>query len=155
MEHLFPSVVQVTQLSLEPTPGGRMKMTRVPVKGLGKMRCRLDLQFLRPGRDTPPAAVAGAIPDREGIMFCKYSPLLKAGMQVTTIPDRRGLEVVQGVFEIREIPDVALDFSTAHHIEVKVIESVQKNIDFPDLPNSIPPLPQDDSDAVAYPYDED
>lgn len=156
MEHLFSSVVQVTQLSLEPTPGGRMKMTRVPVAGLQKMKCRLDLQFLRPGRDTPPAVVAGAIPDREGIMFCKYSPLLKAGMQITTIPDRRGLEVVKGVFEIKEIPDVALDYATSHHIEVKVIESVQKSVDFPDIPNSIPPLTQAaDPDAVAYPYDED
>lgn len=100
------------------------------------MMCRLDLQFLRPGKDTPAAEVAGAIPDREGIMFCDVSPLLQAGMQIVTIPDARGMEVVKGVFEIKEMPDVALDFGSAHHIEVKIIETVQKRTDFPDLPGS-------------------
>lgn len=138
-------------------------MERVTVPGLAVMRCRLDLQFLRPGKDTPPAVVAGAIPDREGIMFCNWTPLLKAGMQVVTIPDRSGQEVVKGVFEIKEIPDVALGFSSRHHIEVKVIESVQQSGTFPGLPESIPDAPPPDSDEppttdpgeVAYPYDGD
>lgn len=151
MEHLFSSVVKVTELKLTPKPGGRMAMERVTVPGLAKMRCRIDLQFLRPGKDTPSAAVAGAIPDREGIMFCKYSKLLKAGMQIETIPDRKGNEVVHGVFEIKEIPDVALGYGNAHHIEVKVIESVQKTVPFPDLESEIN-APQEDPDAVVYPY---
>lgn len=151
MEHLYSSVVKVTELKLTPKAGGRMAMERVTVPGLAKMRCRIDLQFLRPGKDTPSAAVAGAIPDREGIMFCNYSKLLKAGMQIETIPDRKGNEVVHGVFEIKEIPDVALGYGSAHHIEVKVIESVQKVALFPDLESEIN-APQEDPDAVVYPY---
>lgn len=153
MDHLFSSTVRVTQLSLEAQPGGRMKMTRVTVPGLARMKCRLDLQFLRPGKDTPSAVVAGAIPDREGIMFCRYSPLLKAGMQVTTVLDSRGMEVVKGTFEIKEIPDVALGFGTAHHIEVKVIESVQKTAPFNDLPEYLEtPTAPKPVDGVEYPY---
>ena len=132
-----------------------MQMKRVTVPGLEMMRCRIDLQFLRPGRDTPLAVVAGSIPDREGIMFCRFSPLLKAGMQLVTVPDRRGQEVVKGVFEIKEIPDIALGFGNRHHIEVKVIESVQQPGVFPDLPGSIPPPPAPsppDEGSVEYPY---
>lgn len=158
MDHLFPTYVKVTELKMVAKPGGRFQMARVPVSGLEMMRCRIDLQFLRPGKDTPSAVVAGAIPDREGIMFCRWSPLLKAGMQVTTVPDRRGQEVVKGTFEIKEIPDVALGFGSRHHIEVKVIESVQQPGDFPDLPDSVvvtpPPTPGGDA-GVEYPYDGD
>ena len=137
MDHLFASVVKVTEMRLTPQPGGRMRMERVVVPGLAKMKCRIDLQFLRPGKDTPPAVVAGSIPDREGIMFCRYTPKLMAGMQIETIPDARGNEVVKGVFEIKEIPDVAVGFGSAHHIEVKVIESVQKTVPFPDIESGI------------------
>lgn len=151
MDHLFSSVVKVTELKMTPKPGGTFRMERVTVPGLAKMRCRIDLQFLRPGKDTPSAAVAGAIPDREGIMFCRYTPKLKAGMQIETIPDRRGFQVVQGVFEIKEMPDVALDFSSAHHIEVKVIESVQKTVPFPDIEEEIN-APTEDPNAVVFPY---
>lgn len=135
MQHLYSSVVKVNELKLTPV-GSRMLMKWVPVEGLQYFRCRLDLQFLRPGKDTPQAVVAGAIPDRQGIMFCDTTPLLKAGMQIVTIPDSRNLEVVKGIFEIKEMPDVALDYATAHHIEVKVIETVQQDTPFPDLPGS-------------------
>lgn len=153
MQHLFPSLVEVSKLELVPQEGGRMRMARVPVPGLVRMPCRIDLQFLRPGRDTPSAVVAGAIPDREGILFCKYSPLLEAGMQVTTLPNSQGIEVVKGVFEIKEIPDVALGYGTAHHIEVKVVESVQKTIPFPGVPDDIaaPQAPQPNPNEVDFP----
>lgn len=116
-------------------------MRWVTVPGLEAMRCRLDLQFLRPGKDTPSAVVAGAIPDREGIMFCSNDPRLTAGMQIETINDRRGKQVVVGVFEIKEMPDVALDYADAHHIEVKIIETVQQKTAFPDLPEVYEALP--------------
>lgn len=151
MDHLYSSLVRVTEQKLTPQPGGRFRMERVTVPGLAKMRCRIDLQFLRPGKDTPSAAVAGAIPDREGILFCRYTPKLQAGMQVETIPDSRGIEVVHGIFEIKQIPDVALGFNTAHHIEVKVIESVQQTTPFPELEDEIN-APTEYPNAVVFPY---
>ena len=152
MDHLFASRVKVTEQKLTPQPGGRMRMERIAVPGLSNMKCRIDLQFLRPGKDTPPAVVAGAIPDREGIMFCRYTPKLKAGMQIETIPDEKGNEVVKGVFEIKEIPDVAVGFGTAHHIEVKVIETVQKQVDFPDVESGINAPTFQDPNGVDFPY---
>lgn len=139
MQHLYSSVVKINKRELTPTASGSMIMKWVPVEGLQYMRCRLDLQFLRPGKDTPAAVVAGVIPDREGIMFCDTTDKLRAGMQVVTIDGSNGKQVVKGVFEIKEMPDVALDFDSAHHIEVKIIETVQKDSNFPDLPDSYAP----------------
>lgn len=112
-------------------------MSWVDVEGLTDLPCRLDLQFLRPGKDAPPAIQAGVIPDREGIMFCDPLPNLRAGMRVVTKPDKRGREVVKGTFEIKEIPGEALDYDSVHHIEVKVIETTQEQNMMPNIPNNV------------------
>lgn len=127
MRHLFNSVVQVETLELRDQEGMAVMEWGVrDVPGAGWLECRLDLQFLRPGRDVVAPMNAGVIPDRFGIMFCDADAPLIAGCRVSTIPNAYGEEPVKGIFEIKTIPDVALDFASAHHIEVQIIESVQK-----------------------------
>jgi len=135
MRHLYSSIVEISERKLV-TTNGRGVMKWVIVEGLENFSCRLDLQFMRPGKDTPPAIVAGVIPDREGIMFCDPDRRVKPGMQVKTKNDMFGNQVVEGVFEIKEIPGEALDYATVHHIEVKVIETTQKDTYWPDISNS-------------------
>jgi len=56
-------------------------------------------------------------------MFCRANNALRAGDRIVTVSGP-----VSGVFDLKVIPDIAVDFSSAHHIEVQVIESVQ-NLD--------------------------
>lgn len=92
----------------------------------GQLLCRLDLQFIRPGKDQPPAIVAGRAPDRVGVLF--YDPLTDdSGVPLVRAGDR--IQCISGpifgTFEIRNIPDVAQDYTGAHHIEVQVVEVSQ------------------------------
>lgn len=134
MEHLFISAVRVDRLQLSVTDG-RPSMTWMPSpeKGAGFLKCRLDLTFVRPGKDQPAAENAGRAPDRVGVMFCgPYSPI-KAGDRIVAIPNEYGQTPVQGTFEIRVIPDLALNYNSAHHIEVQILETNQTLLDrFPD-----------------------
>lgn len=121
MEHLFSSTVKVQRLAKQNVNG----MTQTgwsDVSSIGAFRCRLDLNFLRPGKDLPPAYEAGKAPDRIGILFCNATVPLRAGDRIVTVSGP-----VTGVFDIRAIPDIATDYSSGHHIEVQIIESVQKN----------------------------
>jgi hypothetical protein len=90
-----------------------------PALGIdGELMCRLDLGFVRPGRDQPMAVVAGRAPDRIGVMFYDTAvTAVKAGDRVVVLAGP-----VTGNFEIRAVPDPANDMSTAHHMEVQVIE---------------------------------
>jgi len=140
MDHLFNSVVKVQRLQMS-NAGGRVMMTWQDATDpdeqvqalLSYLPCRLDLNFVRPGKDQPPAVNAGRAPDRIGVMFTyPYAPI-KAGDRVVAIPNAMGDIPVEGTFEIRVIPDKAIDYSSAHHIEVQVLETNQNlaNV-FPD-----------------------
>jgi hypothetical protein len=98
----------------------------------GEMKCRIDLNFVRYGKDQLPAPVAGRAPDRIGVLLCSTTDGLKAGQRIKTIAGP-----VTGVFELRAIPDVAPDFSSAHHMEAQVIEVAQNVASFP----SVAPVP--------------
>lgn len=98
----------------------------------GELMCRLDLSFVRYGKDQLPAPVAGRAPDRVGVLFCDPTDQLKAGQRLKAIAGP-----VLGIFELRSIPDVAADFSSAHHFEVQVIEVAQSVANFP----SVAPAP--------------
>jgi hypothetical protein len=92
----------------------------------GMLQCRLDLTFLRPGKDQPAPVVAGRAPDRVGV--CYFDPAPDAnGASLVRAGDR--LQCVQGpiygTFEIRLIPDVAQSLIGAHHIEVQIVEVSQ------------------------------
>lgn len=126
MRHLFNSVVRVETLELRDRDGRAvMDWGTYDAPGADWVECRLDLQFLRPGRDVVAPINAGVVPDRFGIMFCDSTAPLIAGCRIVTIPNAYGEEPVSGTFEIKTIPEVALDFASAHHIEVQIIESVQ------------------------------
>ena len=136
MRHLYNSVVRAEQLQLTQIDGVR-STGWVPAGStadekalLSYLSCRLDLQFVRPGKDAPVAIQAGQAPERAGLMLCgpEYSGVLKAGMRLITIPNAIGKEPVKGIFDVRVIPDVALGFDEAHHVEVQVFEMLQRNL---------------------------
>jgi hypothetical protein len=121
MEHLYSSVVKVQRLVKSNNDGVVGAVWTDQAAPLAAIRCRLDLNFLRPGKDAPQAYEAGTAPDRIGILFCSASIPLRAGDRIVTVSGP-----VTGVFDIRATPDVAPDYSSGHHIEVQIIESVQK-----------------------------
>lgn len=84
---------------------------------LNYVRCRLDLLFMRTGKDAPAPQEAGRAPDRIGVLFYDPSIPIKAGDIIEMISGP-----VTGSFEIPSIPDVIQGYATAHHIEVQVRE---------------------------------
>lgn len=147
MIHLFNSVVRVERLQLVTTDGvAEMDWAQATdpdpnaAEMLKYLECRLDMNFLRPGKDILPAPEAGKAPDRIGIMFTyPYAPI-KAGDRIVAIPNREGKTPVKGTFEIRVMPDEAIDFSDQHHIEVQIIESNQ-NLSKDNWPTETPESP--------------
>lgn len=132
MEPLFNSVVRVEELKLVVTDGVS-SMTWVQATDpdqqmnwmLSYLKCRLDMTFLRPGKDVTPAQEAGRATDRIGVLFTyPYAPI-KAGQRIVAIPNARGKIPVPGTFGIEMIPDKAQDYSDAHHIEVQIHETNQ------------------------------
>lgn len=112
---------------------------------LARLDCRLDMNFLRKGKDLPPAPEAGKAPDRVGVMFTyPYAPI-QAGDRIIAIPNNEGKIPVAGSFEIRAMPDEAIDFSDQHHIEVQVIETNQT------LSKENWPTEEPEEDAVEVP----
>lgn len=130
----YTSVCQVLRLNPALSAGGGMSFTWDPLTAVvdsylnepGLLQCRLDLTFLRPGKDQPAPVVAGRAPDRTGVCyFDLYAgadgvPLVKAGDRLTCVSGP-----IFGTFEIRLIPDVAQSLTGAHHIEVQVVEVSQ------------------------------
>lgn len=92
----------------------------------GLLKCRLDLLFVRPGKDQPMPIVAGRAPDRIGVCYYDLAtdadnvPLVLAGDRLKCVAGP-----IFGTFDIRVIPDVAQDMIGAHHIEVQVVEVSQ------------------------------
>jgi len=124
MEHLYASAVRVERMSLTATDGVA-SMDWAVVPGGEFVRCRLDLNFLRPGKDIAPAPVAGKAPDRIGLMFCSQYTPIQAGDRIVTIPNAAGQEPVSGTFEIRVIPDVVVGYTASHHLEIQILETNQ------------------------------
>lgn len=127
---LYRSIAQVYRLSAVMDRGSAdlswqpVTDTLDPWLGLpGQLMCRVDLQFVRRGIDQPMPVIAGRSPDRIGVMFCDPAydasgkPLLKAGDRFAMVAGP-----VTGNFEVRVVPDVAIDFVGAHHLEFQVIE---------------------------------
>jgi hypothetical protein len=136
MQHLFNSVFRVERMQLTVSDGqATMDWAQAHDDDpqldwmLANLKGRLDLLFTRPGKDAPPAVEAGRAQDRMGILFTYgYAPI-KAGDRLVAIPDARGRIEVDGTFDIRAIPDKAIDYSSAHHIEVQVFETNQQLTD--------------------------
>lgn len=127
MRHLYNVCAQVLRLDgqmLHGTPTlSWTPITEVvdPVWGIpGQLMLRLDLGFQRPGKDQPMPLAAGRAPDRIGVAVFDTTTLLKAGDRLLVLTGQP-----TGTFEIRSIPDVAVGFTQAHHMEVQVVEVAQ------------------------------
>lgn len=133
MRHLFNSTVEILESVTDIVDGGRVqswqKSTAIfdPSANLGEMKCRLDLTFLRVGKDAPAPIVAGRSPDRTGVLYCSYTPALQAGQIIKAI---RG-PFTGASFLLKLRPDEAQNFSLAHHIEVQIFEVNQAGFKYP------------------------
>lgn len=125
MEHLYSSICKAQKVQTVVNDGEAETTWADLPAPLDAFPCRLDLIFLRPGKDAPVAQEAGVAPDREGIMFCSAELPLKAGYRVVTLEGP-----VSGTFDLRAMPDVALDYSSGHHIEVKIVETPQSLLNY-------------------------
>ena len=127
MRPLYHTRCEVLRLSLDMTNGlpqqtwQKLDTIVDPYLGVpGEMMCRIDLQYQRPGKDQPMPVVAGRAPDRVGIMFFDASDEIRSGDRSRCLQGP-----IQGIFEIRAMPDVAAGYSIAHHMEVQIIEVAQ------------------------------
>ncbi len=159
MRHLYNSAFRVERMQLTVTSG-------VPIMDYAQatdedpalndmlqfLPGRLDMNFIRQGKDIPEAPVAGRAPDRIGVLFTDAYAPLKAGDRLVAIPNAQGKIPVPGTFDIRAMPDVAIDFSDAHHIEVQVTEVGQEltpeNWPAEDPIDDDAPLPDPDDEVI-------
>lgn len=127
MRWLFHTRVEILRLDLDMSDGVPtqhwLKIDSIvdPYLGVpGEMMCRIDFGYQRVGKDMPIPVVAGRAPDRVGLMAFSATDQILAG-------DRfRCLEgPIQGTFEIKSNPDVAVAYSRSHHMEVQIIEVAQ------------------------------
>jgi hypothetical protein len=121
MDHLLNSVGHIERLQ-RTIVNGAAQTRWVPVTDpkLTAIKCRLDLNFLRPGKDQPPPFEAGKAPDRIGLMFCNPLPI-RAGDRIVADSGP-----VTGTFEIRSTPDMTITMRpVGHHLEIQIIETNQ------------------------------
>lgn len=93
-----------------------------PVEAATDKPCRLDLAFMRPGKDTPVQAEAGIVPNRMGVLF------LLPGMEAVIEAEMRIVMIsgpVTGTYQISALPEVCVGASSVSHIEVGVTEVAQ------------------------------
>jgi len=133
MRHLFSSTVEILVATTSIVEGARVqaweKSTAVfdPTCAPGEMKCRLDLIFLRPGKDAPAPIVAGRSPDRTGVLLCSNTPSLQGGQIVKVISGAH----LGAMFLLKMRPDEAQGFSGSHHIEVQIHEVNQAGFAYP------------------------
>lgn len=125
LRHLYASRAEVLERqTVDPQAGtdAWVKRTEIldPTCAPGELMCRLDLGFVRPGKDQLPAIVAGRAADRVGVLFCDITPYLRAGDRLRCIGGD-----ITGTFEIRVVPDLAPNLAQVHHLEVQIVEVAQ------------------------------
>lgn len=159
MQHLYPSAFRVERLQLVRVEDGIPYTDWVQATSedenendmLQYLRGRLDLGFIRPGRDIPLAPEAGKAPDRMGLFFTfPYAPI-RAGDRLVAVPNEQGKMPIKGTFEIRPKPDEVQGYDDAHHLEVQVIEVGQDlgDIQWPGEDPLPPLMPGEDGPTVA------
>lgn len=80
------------------------------------VHCRLDLNFVRHGKDSMWLETIARPEDRTGVMIFGPKEKIKAGMRV------KMLKGPTGVFSLQGALDEAFDFDSLHHYEVGVVE---------------------------------
>lgn len=121
MQHLFNSRCSVSRLG-QVALDGAPSFTWTAVAGLTFLKCRIDLGFLRPGKDQPMSVEAGKVPPRFGVFYAVPNVGVRASDRITFVTNERGKLPVAGTFEFRVPPDEAQDMHDQHHIEAQVIE---------------------------------
>lgn len=141
MRHLYRSTVEVLTDAGYMKKGGRVQgwvraehMFDPYLNRVGLLLCRLDLNFLRPGKDEPAMTNAGRAPDRVGVLFCDPTPYLKSGHRIKCVDGP-----IKGIFEIKNVPDEAQDYVGVHHLECSIVELAQS---MQNLVDSIVPEPE-------------
>jgi hypothetical protein len=82
------------------------------------VHCRLDLSYVRRGKDESWTQEAGRAPDRTGVLFMlPDSPLRSGDRVVLTFPKELG-----GVYTADGAIDPVIDENTLHHFEIGVTE---------------------------------
>lgn len=129
LRHLYSSRVEIIRLSLDMSNGvpiqswDKIPYIVDPFLGVpGEMMCRIDLAFQRPGKDQPMPIVAGRAPDRVGLMFFDVTPEVMDGDRIHCLTGP-----ISGTFEMRVKADPAVDYSSAHHLEVQIVEVAKNN----------------------------
>jgi hypothetical protein len=132
---LYPTLVQVLRMKMKVINGTpTLTWAQVPdvidpyVDIPGQMMCRLDLMFVK-RTDMPMPLVAGAAQQRQGTAFFDSAIDPDTGACFVLAGDRLKCLAgpVMGTFEIRQIPNPAIDLTGSHHIEVSIWE-VSKSI---------------------------
>src|SRR6187431_476646 len=108
MYHLFNSAVRVERLQLSDANEGAPVMDWVQATSddpaeqamLEYLKCRIDMTFMRPGKDILPAPEAGKAPDRIGLFFTYWYAPIKAGDRIIAIENEDGEIPEPGTFEI-------------------------------------------------------
>jgi hypothetical protein len=127
MRHLFSSKVMVLELTETFQYGSateaftrRTEILDPYTNEPGMMWCRIDLGFVRPGKETLLANEKGVFEDRVGVLFAEYTPYLDIGNRVVCLSGP-----VEGTFEIKAKPDAIQNYNRIHHLECSVQEVAQ------------------------------
>lgn len=78
---------------------------------------RLDIGFLRPGRDALPPQQAGRAQDRVGLMFLDTDTDIRPGDRYVTTSGP-----TKGTWGVNSRADGAIGYSQVHHVECQVVE---------------------------------
>lgn len=129
MRHLYSSKVRVIHLVSDIQAGAATTewQTRTeildPYCEPGYMWCRIDLQFVRLGRDQLVFTNEGVMPDRFGTLYNDPTDFLDKGNKIVCVEGP-----VSGTFEINAKPDLIQNYRIIHHSEVQIVESSQLNL---------------------------
>ena len=98
--------------------------------------CRLDLNFLRTGKDQLWLNSVGKPDDRTGVLFLMPNAPVQVGMRAVMV---RG---PKGTFQLRGSIDEAWDFDSLDHLEVGVVEvsTLQWREERSQVPAGTPPM---------------
>ena len=80
------------------------------------IRCRIDLNFIRQGKDPMWMPTIARPDDRTGVMFFMPDAPVKAGMRAKIIKGPKG------IFQFKSAIDEAWGYSSIEHLEVGVAE---------------------------------
>lgn len=80
------------------------------------IKCRLDLSFVRQGKDQQWLGTVARPSDRTGTMFLDPKAPIKSGIRCVMIKGPTGIFQIQGAI------DEAWDYNSRHHYEVGVVE---------------------------------